>query len=292
MDDGVKDRPRELLIAGHVNVDRLLGIRAFPAADRTVPVVENQIALGGPAANLALVASRFGVRTGLVALIGDDFPAEFRARLEAGQIDTRGLQRVAGRSTPTCYILLNGRGGQRTLIDQGPMGDGSAPRLPAGILPDYSWLHVTTGPPDRHLALVRQARAAKVRIVADPAQEIHYRWDRRRLRMLLADAEILFGNRSEVAAAARISGARTVERLARELPLIVRTEGAHGATAFTGSRRIHALPRPVRRVRRIVGAGDAFRGGFYAGWFAGEPLEACLAAGIRSSSRWVEGTAG
>lgn len=284
------ERPRDLLVAGHVNVDRFLSVAAFPPADRTVPVLSTRNALGGPAATLALVASGYGVRTGLVATIGEDFPTEFRARLERAEVDLRGLETIRGWSTPTCYIVVDRRRGQRTLIDQGPMGTSEGRPPSDGWLREYSWLHVTTGPPDRHLRLLRQARSAGVRVAADPAQEIHYRWDPGRFRALLAGAEILFGNRSEIARAVRLAGVRDPAGLLARVPMVVRTEGSNGATAFAPGGRTHVrAPRP-RVVRSLVGAGDAFRAGFYSGWFAGQALERCLDAGVRSAGRWIERT--
>lgn len=288
MAESLAERPRELLIAGHVNVDRFLSVRAFPPADRTVPVLESWMRLGGPAANLALVASRYGVRTGVIARIGEGFPEEFLTRLSGAHVDLRGLTRVPGRSTPTCYIMVDRSAHQRTLIDQGPMGDASGERVSPGLLREYSWLHVTTGPPEAHLRLVRQARQLGLRVAADPAQEIHFRWDARRFRALLRDAEVLFGNRSEIARAARLAGAGTPMRLVEQVPLIVRTEGASGVTAFTRGPPIHVPATRAKRVLTVVGAGDAFRGGFYSGWFAGLPLERCLSAGVRSAAKWVE----
>lgn len=291
MVDRFVDRPRELLVAGHVNIDLFLSVPTFPPPDRTVPVLGTRKELGGPAANLALVASRYGVRVGVAALIGEGFPDEFRRRLEGGRVDLRALVRVAGRSTPTCFIVEDHRGHQRTLIDQGPMETPGAIPLPTlQFLTEYAWLHVTTGPPDRHLELVRKARRAGLRIAVDPAQEIHYRWDRHRFRTLLEGAEILFGNRSEIARAARLSDVADAARLTERVPLVIRTEGTDGATAFVPGARLHVPAIPPRRVRSIVGAGDAFRGGFYAAWFAGQSLERCLGAGARSASRWVEGT--
>ena len=290
MAESLEERPRDLLIAGHVNVDRFLTVSTFPAPDRTVPVSSTRIALGGPAANLARIASGYGVRSGIVATIGDGFPEEFLEELVRAQVDVRSLERVAGRSTPTCYITVDRRGGQRTLIDQGPMGSSVGGPLDEDILREYSWLHVTTGPPDRHLRLIRQARAAGLKVAVDPAQEIHYRWDSRRFATLLDEAEILFGNRSEIARAVRLAGARDPRDLLSRVPTIVRTEGASGATAFTRDSRLHVRAPRLRAVRSLVGAGDAFRGGFYSGWFAGQPLGRCLEAGVRSAGRWVEGT--
>jgi len=288
----IPERPRDLLVAGHVNVDHFLAVREFPAADRTVPLGSVRAELGGPAATIARVASGYGVRTGIAALIGDGFPSEFRDVLARAQIDLRGLVRVPGRSTPACYILVDRHGGQRTLIDQGPMGDDPGGPLPTEILGEYAWLHVTTGPPDRHLELARRARRAGLRVAADPAQELHYRWDRRRFGALLAESEILFGNRSEIAEACRLVRVRSPAELVAQVPLIVRTEGPNGATAFARGIRRHVAAGRPRRSRSFVGAGDAFRGGFYSAWFDGQLLERCLTAGVRASTRWVEGTGG
>lgn len=283
------DRPRELLVSGHVNVDRFLAVDRFPAADRTVPLRGNRAQLGGTAANIALVASGYGVATGLVSFLGEEFPGPFRERLTRSGVDLRGVRTVKGASTPTCFILEDRRGNQRTLIDQGPMQDLGTAELPADWMREYSWLHLATGDPAFQVRLAARARALGLKVAADPAQEIHYRWDRRRFRALLAHSELLFGNRSEIDRAEHFAGVHAPEGLLAQVPLIVRTEGRTGATAFsrTGTVRVPAvLPR---RVVSAVGAGDAFRGGFYSAWFGGQPLEACLRAGTRAAYRWIEG---
>jgi nucleoside kinase len=282
------ERPRQLLVSGHVNVDRFLRVRLFPAPDRTVPVEGHRVALGGTATTIARVASRFGVATGLVARIGDGFPPSFVRTLRAASIDLRGLVAVRGIPTPTCYIMEDGDGGQRTLIDQGPMSDASLGSLPGRWLADYSWVHLTTGPPDFQLRLARAARRLGLRVAADPAQEIHYRWDRTRFHRLLASSELLWGNRSEVEHALALVRKNRPEQLLERVPLVVRTEGPDGATAFSRAGTVHVPSARARRVVSVVGAGDAFRGGFYAGWFAGEPLVDCLRAGARASARWME----
>jgi adenosine kinase len=282
------DRPRQLLISGHVNVDRFLRVRSFPPADRTVPLLSSRAGLGGTAANLALVAASFGVATGIIARIGDGFPAEFLTRLARARVDVRAVARARGVSTPTCYIVEEERGGQRTLIDQGAEAHTTHAVIPRGVLREYSWLHVTTGDPGFQLRLTHAALRDGLRIAFDPAQEVHYRWDRRRFRELLSSAEVLFGNRSEVDRAARLAGGTSPTDLLRRVPLVVRTEGQRGATAFDRTGRVHVPARRPRERRRLVGAGDAFRGGFYAAWFEGQPLERCLGAGVRSAVRWIE----
>jgi len=288
MVDLLADRPRDLLVAGHVNVDRFLTVRSFPAEDRTVPVLESWAELGGTAANLALVAAGFGVAAGIVARVGDGFPPEFLTRLVRARVDVRAVTRVRGRSTPTCYIVEDERGGQRTLIDQGADSRTARVRIPHRVLREYSWLHLTTGDPAFQQRLARAARSAGLRLSFDPAQEIHYRWDPRRFRSVLSTAEVLFGNRAEVERAAVLAGGSSPDDLLRSVPLVIRTEGMRGATAFSRTGRVHVPSSRPRRLARLVGAGDAFRGGFYAAWFGGQPLRECLGAGTRSAARWIE----
>ncbi|HYA71441.1 MAG TPA: PfkB family carbohydrate kinase, partial [Thermoplasmata archaeon] len=108
-------------------------------------------------------------------------------------------------------------------------------------------------------------------------------------RQLLSGSEILFGNRSEIARALEFVGGHRAEDLLEFVPLLIRTEGHRGASAFSRAGSVHVPATRPTRVRTLVGAGDAFRGGFYAAWFAGQPLASCLTAGTRSSARWIEG---
>jgi sugar/nucleoside kinase (ribokinase family) len=283
------ERRRDVLISGHVNVDHFLGVDEHPDADRTVPLRQQRVELGGTAANIALTAARYGVSTGLLAWVGEGFPTRFVGRLRAAGVDLRGLGTVPRVPTPTCYIVEDRRGVQRTLIEQGPMGDRARASLPGAWASEYSWLHLTTGDPRYQLRLLPWARAHGLRVAADPAQEIHYRWDSRTFRLLLSGAEILFGNRSEIAQAREYLGVRSDAALLAHVPLVVRTEGRHGATAFSRAGVVHEPAQRPRRRGSAVGSGDAFRGGFYAAWFAGRPMGECLRAGVRASSRWIEG---
>lgn len=289
MTGAAADRPRDLLVSGHINIDRFLSVRAFPEADRTVPILVHRAALGGTATTIARVATSLGVAAGLVARVGDGFPEEYFAQIRNEGIDVRGVERVPGTPTPTCYIIEDHEGVQRVLIDQGAMSRTKHARLPTRWLREYSWLHLTTADPDFQLRLQTAARARGLRVAADPAQEIHYRWDRRSFRQLLRGSEILFGNRSEIARALEFVGARRPKELLEFVPLVIRTEGRDGASAFSRVETLHVPAARHARVRTLVGAGDAFRGGFYAAWFAGQPLSHCLAAGTRSSARWIEG---
>lgn len=252
-----------------------------------MPVRSSVTVLGGTAANIARVGREEGLATALVCRVGEDFPPPFWRALHDRGIDMRGVERVAGARSPTCYILEDGAQGQMTLIDQGAMGHAAAAPLPQGLLRRCRWVHLTTGDPTFQLRMARAARARAIPVAADPAQEIHYRWKAPQLARLLSMAEILFGNSHELARAAQLLGVSGPPELVDRVPLVVMTRGARGAVSWSRRGRM-AIPAAGRLdPRRVTGAGDAFRGGFYGGWLRGVELRGCLQAGVRAASRWL-----
>ena len=278
-------RPARLAVVGHANVDHLLEVAELPAADRTVPVVRHRVRFGGTAANLAVAARRLGLATSLITRIGADYPPAFLRSLRAVGVDVAGVERVRGVPTPACYIALDGKGGQATLIDQGPMATSGS--VPVAVVRRAGWVHLSTGAPEYLLAIRAEAAAHRVPVSVDPAQEIHYRWNAASFAALLDGAEILFGNRAEIAAAQRLAGVASVSGLLERVPLVIETRGARGVRAFDRTGRTEVPAVRLGPVRDPTGAGDAFRAGFYAAWFAGRDLEGTLRAGSRAAAAWL-----
>jgi ribokinase len=244
--------------------------------------------LGGTAANIARSAAGWGVAAGVLSLVGEDFPPRFVEELRRSRVDVRGLLRVPGARSPYCVIVEDGAGGQFTLIDQAAMHDGVRGPVPNELLRGCRWVHLTTGPTAYQLRVGREARRRGVHVAVDPAQEVHYRWDRRGIETLLAGAEVLFGNRAEIDRVLALLRLRRREELLARVPLVVETRAGRGAIGWTRSRVVRVPAAKHRRLRQVTGAGDAFRGGFYSGWFSGQPIEDCLRAGTRSAARWIE----
>lgn len=276
-----------LAIAGHVNIDHHLTVDRLPSPDRTVAVRARHAELGGTAANLARAARAAGLAVAIIARVGADFPAEYRATLRTAGIDLSGLEVVRGASTPSCVIAHDARGAQMTFIDQGPMGDARAAPIPAGVLDRCRWLHLGTGDPAYLVRLQRAARSRGVRVALDPAQEIHYRWDRATLTTALSECELFFANEAEAERARALLRVARVAELTQHAPVVVMTRGARGARAFTRRGRVEAPAHRFVKVADPTGAGDAFRGGFYAAWLSGQPLPDCLSAGTRSAAAWL-----
>jgi sugar/nucleoside kinase (ribokinase family) len=276
------------VVVGHTNLDHFLRVERLPATDRTVPVRERVTRLGGTAANIARTAAKLGVRTSLVSRVGSDFPVRFRHLLKREGVDLTAFDELKEAHSPACFIVESEGGEQVTLIDQGPMAADPGTRLPTELLRQTSWVHLATGDPQYQLRMQAEARRLGRRVAADPAQEVHYRWEAPALRRLLGGSEILFANGDELARVRQILGRSSVRSLLELVPTIIETRGDEGAIAWTraGAVRVPAI-RP-RKIRQVTGAGDGFRGGFYAGWFRGAPLREALLQGTRAAAHWLE----
>ena len=82
----------ELVVVGHIINETI------QYSDRTVTPV-----LGSPAAYSSVVASKLGIRTGLVTKIGKDWPDEFLNAIKDAGVDMRGVK-ITGRSTRNLLV--------------------------------------------------------------------------------------------------------------------------------------------------------------------------------------------
>lgn len=281
-------RELDLVVVGHTNLDHFFHVDRLPAVDRTVPLRGRDVRLGGTAANIARAAARLGLRTGLASKVGPDFPSHFRTVLRREGVDLSGFESVRGARSPACFIVESTDREQVTLIDQGPMEGDDRSRLPRSLLNRTGWVHLATGNPEYQLRVKSDARRLGLRVAADPAQEIFYRWTPATLRRLLTGSEIFFANETELARALQLFHRKSPSDLLEVVPLIIETRGTRGSTAWTRAGPVKVGAAPSRRVRQVTGAGDAFRGGFYVGWFRGDPLPECLRYGGWAAARWLE----
>jgi sugar/nucleoside kinase (ribokinase family) len=237
------------------------------------PAGRRERCLGGAATYFSLAASYFtDVR--VIAVVGEDFGPEQEAVFQARNIDTRGIERAAGKSFFWEGSYLNNLNEAITHNTELNVFASFEPKIPDAYR-DSEFLFLANIDP----VLQRRVREAMpgVRLVAGDTMNYWIRDHRPALLEVLKGLDVLLVNDTEARMLAGnnnlLQAARGVLKLGPHT-LIVK-HGEYGATSFFSNRSFHprsegVAPHPFRApalpLEEVVdptGAGDSFAGGFF-----------------------------
>lgn len=222
--------------------------------------------LGGAATYFSLAASFFtDVR--VIAVVGEDFGAEQEAVLEKRKIDTRGIERAAGKSFFWEGSYLENLNEAKTHKTDLNVFASFEPKIPDAYR-DSQFLFLANIDP----VLQRRVREAMpgVKLVAGDTMNYWIKDHRAALLEVLKGLDILLINDTEARMLAEnnnlVQAARAVMAMGPST-LIVK-HGEYGATLFNkaqgnGERTFRAPALPLEEVVDPTGAGDSFAGGFF-----------------------------
>jgi sugar/nucleoside kinase (ribokinase family) len=316
-------RPLDLVVVGDANPDLILrGGPLVPAFGQRERIVDHAaFVVGGSGAITAIGAARLGLRTAMVATVGDDTLGRFmREELAAAGVETSALRVVNGLHTGISVIL--DRSEDRAIL--------TAPGALAAIDPDTvgdallrRTRHVHISAPflqprlrNGLTRLVTRSHGAGATVSLDTGWDPEERWTSVSAALGLVD--VLLPNAQEATRlAAALNGTAVNGRAATESaesaaepdgptavaaakvlaaggPLVAVKLGADGAAAVRGGTMVQTASYRVDSFD-AVGAGDSFAAGFLAGWLNGADLRSALSLGCASaalSTRCAGGTAG
>jgi 2-dehydro-3-deoxygluconokinase len=134
--------------------------------------------------------------------------------------------------------------------------------------------------------VIERGRAAGVRVSFD-VNDRRALWDAataaRVLQAIARRADLVFVGRDEAEGLWGTTRAADIRAMFRDVPELVVKDGEVGATVFAGDRELFE-PSPVVTVLEVVGAGDAFAGGYLAALLDGAPPAQRLHAGHRRAA--------
>ncbi|TDO46194.1 sugar/nucleoside kinase (ribokinase family) [Kribbella sp. VKM Ac-2527] len=247
----------------------------------------------GGIANLAIAASRLGLRTSLAAAFGDDDYADFcwRTLSEQEHVDLGRSRRFDNWHSPVTVSAAYG--GDRSMVTHGhpsplPATEmiGQPPRSRAVIV-DLGEIE-PLGDPDR-ASWVDLARKEDAKVFADVGWDGSGAWSTSVLDQL-EHCDAFLPNAGEAMAYTRTDTAQNaLYALADRVPLAVVTNGAEGALAIDATTG-EEVSVPALRVPALdpTGAGDVFGAGLVVGTLAGWPLEHRLAFATLCSALAVQ----
>ncbi len=259
----------DLVVLGHVSIDHI----RFPGRDE-------KLLPGGAAAAVATSAALAGANVGLVTKVGTDFPGEWLEGL-ASVLDVEGVHILQGR-TIHIHMIYHEDGTVDAPVDMGVAKNMGETPIPGRYL-NAEIFHIAPIPPEEQLKALKRLEGKRISLDFNPTYMEEYAKRTGLLREIVSRVEVLFPNERE---ARVITKARTVEDAAETLygwgaGLVVITRGEKGVLVYDGEfREFEALPVRRDEVVDPTGAGDAFAGGFLAGYSRGQPVEECVGLGL------------
>ena len=270
-----------LLVVGSVALDSV-----------ETPFQRRDNILGGSAVYFSYAASFF-TPVRLVGVVGDDWPPAHTEMLQSRNIDTAGLQVIAGAKTFRWRgRYLENMNDRETLDVQLNVMHDFAPVLPEAFR-RCRYLFLANGCPSVQMKVLDQMPGAEL-VMAD-TMDLWIHNDRQRLLELLRRVDGLVLNDSE---AKLLTGDENLVRAGhrvREMGprFVVIKKGEHGAMFFS-KHETYVLPAyPTTQVVDPTGAGDSFAGGMMGylaeqGSFDPKTLKEAMAYGILVASFTVE----
>lgn len=277
----------DVLMSGTVFLDIVFTGLPQPPSAGTEVWADGMASCPGGIANLAIAASRLGLRTSLAAGFGDDVYADFCWRTLADQerVDLSRSRRFTGWHSPVTVSLAVDR--DRSMVTHGhelPIGTAEL----IGVPPPSRAVLTSVGEGAADVLLpdwVALSRSRGAMVFADAGWDPTGVWDPALLASL-AGCDAFLPNDVEARAYTRTDTPRAALRaLAEHVPLAVVTCGADGAIALdaTTGEEI-AVPALVVDALDPTGAGDVFGAAFVVGTLAGWPLtDRLLFAGLSAA---------
>ncbi len=251
---------------------------------------------GGDALYSALGAAVWRYPVAALSRVGSDYPDEFRTRIAGLGIGTDMIRAQPGATVH--YRITNSESGERRyehLTPEGRLHELSPQGTDLDSVSCADWVHVAAMPIDLQEKLISRCRAEHVPYSLDPHEEYVTGCERRLGAMIPGgtftpsqlELALLFPDLADQppVSMARNATARLLAMGARAVAIKL---GASGSFVADPSYEA-TVPAVPTRVVDSTGAGDAFCGGFVAGYLRTGSLAVAAVCGSVSAAHVIKG---
>ncbi len=239
----------------------IVGTVAFDAIE--TPFGKTDKIIGGAATYISLASSQFGINSGIVSIIGGDFPKSYLELLNTKNINTEGIEIVEnGKTFFWSGKYHNDLNSRDTLITELNVLADFNPIVPENFK-DAPFLMLGNLHPSVQLNVIEQLTSKPKLIVLDT---MNFWMDHalEELKKVIQKIDVITINDEE---ARQLSGEYSLVRAAQIIhemgvKYVVIKKGEHGALLFHDDHVFFAPALPLEEVFDPTGAGDTFAGGF------------------------------
>lgn len=217
---------------------------------------------GGIAPNIAYTMALLGGKPRVMATVGEDF-SDYRAWLEDKGVDTSLMKVVSGEFTASFFATTDQVSAQIASFYPGAMGYSATQSLKElDQKPDL--VIVSPSAPEAMMKFPAECRALGIPYLYDPSQQV-LRLEGSELARDMEGAQFLFCNDYEFGLISKKTG-WSLDQILEHVRVLVITRGKDGADLYAGQDSVHIPTVPEDEIVDPTGVGDAFRGGFLAGY--------------------------
>ena len=217
---------------------------------------------GGVAPNIAYTMALLGEKPRVMATVGEDF-GDYRSWLESKGVDTSLMCVIPGVFTASFFATTDHASAQIASFYPGAMGYASTQSLKdLPVEPDL--VIVSPNAPDAMMKFPAECRELGIKYLYDPSQQV-LRLEGHELARDMEGAHFLFCNDYEFGLISKKTG-WSLDQVLEHVNVLVITRGKDGADLYSGSDAVHIPTVPEDQIVDPTGVGDAFRGGFLAGY--------------------------
>lgn len=246
----------DLVVVGSIGIDNI----ETPWQTRTN--------LLGGSASYACAAASFFANVGMVGVVGDDFPEEFRSLYRSFSFDLDGLQTQPGRTFNWTGIYEESMDNRRTVETVLGVFEHFQPDLPVNYC-NSPYLFLGNMAPALQLHVLKQMKAPEFVLV--DTMDLWINIAREELVEVISKVHALTINESEARLLTDrhhlLDAAHVLLDMGPEMILV--KKGEHGSMLVTKERLFLQPAFPLRSVTDPTGAGDTFAGALM-GYLAGE----------------------
>lgn len=279
------------VITGSLGYDYIMNFSGR-FADRIMPDKIHKISLsflaekltkqyGGTAVNIAYTLRLLGEHPIIVTSAGNDF-LELKQFLQKHDVDTSGIQEFQDEPCSSYHVVTD--------VDHNQIGSyyvGSSKHNKELSVGNAELVVIGPTDPAAMKKYIDECIDKNIRYFYDPAFQIGS-FTPEELKKGITHAEILIGNDYEIGLIEEKLGISHEELLVLGPKIVITTLGAKGSIIETRNEAIHIKPAIPKNTSDPTGAGDAYRGGFLAGYMRGLDLVTCGQMGSVAAVYTVE----
>ncbi|PCI11756.1 MAG: sugar kinase [Flavobacteriaceae bacterium] len=238
-----------------------VGTVAFDAIE--TPFGKTDKILGGSGTFVGLAASKFGVKTGIVSVVGGDFPKSYLDMMNENGINTDGVEIIKeGKTFFWSGKYHNDMNSRDTLITELNVLEHFQPVIPEEFKDSEIVMLGNLHPLTQ--ASVLDQMSAKPKLVVLDTMNFWMDIALDDLHQVLKRVDVITINDEE---ARQLSGEYSLVNAAKKIhtmgpKYVVIKKGEHGALLFSEEGMFYAPALPLAEVFDPTGAGDTFAGGF------------------------------